>query len=161
MILPARTPDDKIALLAYLANKIGTAPTALVAQMPFEICGVTIKGKPAGAVLYINYRHNSIEMACAGEGGWLTRGHLRDLFRYPFLQLKCWTVLTMVERGNAKAREFNRKLGFTEKCVLENGHHKLKDVILHSMTRDQCRWIGTATVANKSAPQLNGAYAHG
>jgi L-amino acid N-acyltransferase YncA len=94
-----------------------------------------------GVVLYNNYRGAQIEMACAGMPGWLTRETLAELFAYPFIQLGCWTVLTGVKRANAKAREFNRKLGFRELCAIPQAPQKTGDTILYCMTRDQCRWL--------------------
>lgn len=142
MIEAARTPEARAMLVAYLASKIGTTPDNLVGHMPFEIVATVRDGKPTGAVMYINYRGPSIEMACAGEPGWLTRAHLRELFSYPFIRLGCWTVLSMVRRGNAQARAFNQKLGFQELGVIESGPSKSDDVIIHKMTRDRCVWLG-------------------
>ncbi len=161
MIVPARTQEDRATLVAYLASKIGTSPADLVGQMPFEVVATTRAGKPVGAVLYINYRGSSVEMACAGEDGWLTPGHLRGLFGFPFQQMGVWTVLTMVKRTNKTAREFNRRLGFTELCVIP-GETKDEDAFLHSMTRPQCRWIETAAVTPRPpAAYSNGAHVHG
>lgn len=157
MIEPARTFDERATLVAYLASKMGTSPEGLVGQMPFEIVAVRRDGKPMGAVMYINYRQTSIEMACAGEPGWLTRGNLRDLFAYPFLQLKVWTALTLVARSNRIARAFNTKLGFVELCTIPSGR-KESDTILYGMTRNQCSWIGDVQHAS---PVANGAYVHG
>lgn len=160
MIESAQSPEERMMLVSYLASKIGVAPAALVGQMPFEIVAVKNGDKAVGAVLYINFRDTSIEMACAGERGWLTKGNLRELFEYPFYRLKVETVLSMVVRRNKEARAFNTKLGFTELCVIPSRMRET-DTILYGMTRSQCAWIETAQAPplNISAP--NGAFAHG
>lgn len=141
MIERASTPEARATLVAYLASKMGTTPFDLVGHMPFEVVATMRNGKATGAVLYYNYRGPSIEMACAGEPGWLTRETIRDAFLYPFVQLGCWTVLTQVARSNTTARKFNQKLGFIELGVIESGPSKSDDVIVYKMTRDRCVWI--------------------
>jgi hypothetical protein len=142
MIVAAKTRDERLALVAYIASKIGVTPEGLVGQMPYEVvAAVDREGKPNGAVLYINYRGSTIEMACAGEPGWLTRGNLAALFHYPFEQLKCWTVLNVVRRRNTVSRKFATDLGFTELCVVRNSADRNEDSILYGMSRPECRWL--------------------
>lgn len=142
MIIPARSEQERLTLLSYIANKVGTTPGEMVGKMPFElVAAVAADGAIMGAVLYTNYRVNTIEMACAGEPGWMTRAHIRDLFKYPFLQLGCWTVLSMVKRRNDVARDFNERLGFKMLGVIENGLGRTEDSILYTMSRPECRWV--------------------
>lgn len=164
MIVPTATDEERLTLIAYLSSKIGVTPGSLVGQMPFEIVAVTRLGKPVGAVLYVNYRGNSIEMACAGEAGWLTPGNLRSIFSYPFHQLNCNVVLSMVTRANEKARKFNRELGFRELCMIPSGTSKDGDTLLHMMTKAECKWL--RQVRQPAAPtprhaEHNGEHAYG
>jgi RimJ/RimL family protein N-acetyltransferase len=145
MIVPAVQPQQKGALVTYLAGAIGIPPAELVGTMPFEAVGVFREGELAGAVLYTNWRGSSIEMACAGKPGWLTRGDLKELFAYPFKQLGVYVVLSMVTRRNDRARKFNERLGFRHLGVIESGVSKGEDSIIYSMTRPQCRWIEERT----------------
>jgi hypothetical protein len=161
MIVPATSQDEKLTLVAYLASKIGTAPQALVGQMPFEVVTVTRSGLPVGAVLYINYRVQTIEMACAGEPGWLTPGTLRDIFAYPYHQLGVWSVVSLVARRNKTARIFNKKLGFRELGVVANGPSSEDDSLIYSMTRPECRWLGVPKAAPSIPRHTEGVHAHG
>ncbi|MBL8583801.1 MAG: GNAT family N-acetyltransferase [Rhizobiaceae bacterium] len=141
MIVPASTNQEKSALVTYLSGKIGLAPVDLVGCSPFEIVGVVRGGDLMGAVLYTRWREKSIEMACAGEPGWLTPAALKDLFAYPFQRLGAYTVLSIVVRRNDRARKFNERLGFKHLGVIESGASKGEDSIIYSMTRPQCRWL--------------------
>lgn len=141
MIRPAKTIEERAVLVGYLASKLGIMPQALVGQMPFEAAAIIRNGRPVGAVLYTNYRQYSIEMTAAGEPGWLTRADIRNAFYYPFIDLGCWTVLTMINRSNTASRELNRRLGFTELCVVETGVGKAGDVIMYGMSRNKCTWL--------------------
>lgn len=165
MIQPARTDKERELLVAYIASKIGTSPRDLVSTMPFEVVATTGKnGDATGAVLYINYRGTSIEMACAGEPGWLTRQNLRGLFAYPFNQLGCYTVLSMVKRRNKVARAFNEKIGFVTLGVIECGGPSGEDTIINSMTRPQCRWLSAEAEAAPmqiTKARFIGEHAHG
>jgi RimJ/RimL family protein N-acetyltransferase len=161
MIVPMRTAEEKQLLAQYLAFKMGCTAQELVGAVPFEIVAVARDGYPVGAVLYINYRQVSIEMACAGEPGWLTRANLRDLFRYPFVQLGCYTVITTVKRSNTVARKFNEKLGFTTLGVIESGLGRGEDIIVNTMTRPQCKWLTPADYAAVAARVVRSAAAAG
>lgn len=161
MIMEPQSVEEQWALVAYLASKMGTTPKALVGKSPFYIVGVQTGGTLQGAVLYHNYRDTTIEMSCAGEPGWLTRAHLKQLFGYVFDQLNCFSVITMVERRNKVARAFNIKLGFTEKCVIEHGISG-KDTVVHAMTRRECRWLDQPKrAAHANSHTETGAHAHG
>jgi len=128
-------------LLAYMARKIGIAPQELVGAMPFEIVAVTRAGRAMGAVLYINFRGQSIEMSSAGNPGWLTRANLREIFAYPFEQLKCLRVWGVARADNTKACRLNEKLGFKRLAELEDEFGEGEHGVLYSMSRRNCRWI--------------------
>jgi hypothetical protein len=159
MMKPAISIEEKSVLVAYLASKIGVTPQELVGNMPFEAMSCHRNGLPVGAALYTNYRGTSIEIAAAGEPGWLSRGTLSGAFSYPFLQLGVWTVLTLIQRNNADSRELNRRLGFTELCAIESGEGRIFDTILYGMTRDKCPWIPAKQI--KPRKRVSGGLANG
>lgn len=141
MIIRAASTEDRARLLAYLSEKLRELPHDLVGDMPFEIIATAKGSCITGAVLYLNFRRQSIEMHCAGEPGWLTRPHLRELFGYPFEQLGCLRVWGVAHRKNKKARHLNERLGFKVTGVLDDEFGVGQDGILYSMKRSQCRWI--------------------
>ena len=158
MIVPARTPDERATLIAYMASKIGSTPVELVGQMPFEIVAVKRNERPMGAVMYYNFRHGLIEMAWAGEAGWLTRGTLQAMFGYPFGQLGCRTVLGIVRRDNHKSRDMAIRIGCKEVGVIDEAFGEKLDGILYSMHRSWCRWVQEQPKARAS--RANGVHAH-
>ncbi len=151
MIVPATTEYERLTMVSYMASKMGTTPGELVGKMPFEIVATTdANGIANGAVMYTNYRVNTIEMACAGEPGWMTRAHIVGLFKYPFIQLGCWTVVILVKRRNEVARDFNERLGFKMLGVIENGLGRSEDSIVYTMSRPQCRWLPPLPASHQS-----------
>lgn len=161
MIRRAEGAAEKAVLVAYLGERIGVRGQALVGQMPFEVFRVERSGRPAGAVLYTNFRESSIEFTAAGEPGWMTRQTIREMFAFPFVELKVWNLLALIKRGNRVARETSRGLGFTELCVLESGGAKRDDIILHNMTRDKCRWLPGAKANRRVNSNHGGVTLHG
>lgn len=159
MIIPATTIEERAVLASYLASKIGATPQELVGQMPFVAAKVVRNGQPMGAVLYTNYRQHCIEFSAAGEPGWMTRSTIRQMFAYPFEQLKVQTLLALIKRSNAVARTISRDLGFTELCVIPTGDFKADDIILYGMARDKCPWIEGRRGAQRQKPKKiqNGA----
>jgi RimJ/RimL family protein N-acetyltransferase len=140
MIIPARTPDERAFLISYIAAKNKVTPRDLVGDMPYTAMAAVKDGKVLGAVLYINYRGPTIEMACAGEPGWLTRENLRGFFAYPFEHLKVRRVTGIVHRKNKHARSINERLGFKLEGVCRHGFED-GDACVYGLIKQDCRWI--------------------
>jgi hypothetical protein len=168
-VVPMRTTEEKKLLAQFIAHRMGITALELIGAVPFEIVAIAKKGFPVGAVMYTNYRRESIEMAGAGDVNWLVRREdLRGIFAYPFVQLGCYTVIANVKRSNTRSRQFVEKLGFTTLGVIESGQGKSEDTVIHTMTRPQCKWLtpaDQALVATRHiSPALstaNGVHAHG
>jgi hypothetical protein len=156
VIVPAVTDAQKTMLVNYLAEKVGVGVESLVGKMPFEVLAVIRGGRGLGAVLYTNYRETSIEMCWAGEPGWVTRGDLRSIFSYPFIQLGCLRASGCIKRSNSASRLFAARIGCREIGVLEDEYGPGADGILYTITRDKCRWIGPDCKL-----QMNGYRSHG
>lgn len=141
MIIPARSPEERVLVVRYVALKVGTDPDSLVGPYPFEALGAVRDGWLIGGVLYNNWRGASIETHWAGEPGWMTRAHLRCLFAYPFLQLKCRRVTGIIRRRNKTARKIAEKLGFRLEGVARQGYEDGEDAMIYGMLKTDCRWL--------------------
>lgn len=155
MIVRAETPEAQAAILRFIAERVGCAPFDLVGNLPFEALATFCRGKPRGALLYTNYRAGNIELSAAGKSGWLTPGVVKEIFRYPFVQLNCHNVLSFVKRSNEPSRELCRRLGYQESCVIR-GARRADDTVLYVMNRHSCRWIQTDERSSKSSRSLRG-----
>jgi len=147
MIVPARTKEERRDLVVYLAHKIGTTPARLMGEVPFEVLAATRGSTIVGAIYYTNFRTSSIEMGWAGEKGWVTRAHLREIFGYPFNQLGCLRVWGLIHRHNKESRTLAEKLGCRVVGVADDEYGVGQDAIIYSMKRDACRWIEPQAVA--------------
>ena len=141
MITIASSAAERMTLLAYMASKIGVTPAQLIGDVPFEIAAVHRNGRPIGAVLYQNKRRHTIEMAWAGEPGWLTKGDIRQMWAHAFAQPSILTVLGTIRADNAKSSAMAERMGCeligTVPHTYGNGEHGL----LYCMRRDACWWV--------------------
>jgi len=141
MITIATSAAERMTLLAYMASKIGITPHQLVGALPFDIAAVHRQGKPIGAVLYQNKRRHSVEMAWAGEPGWLTPGDVRRMFYYPFNQLNVLTVMGTIREDNIASRALAEDLGGELIGIVPHTYGEGQNGALYCMTRDRCRWL--------------------
>ena len=100
-------------------------------------------GELAAGVLFDNFTGRSVQMhVAAARKNWLSREFLRFCFWYPFEQLKVNKVVGLVDSSNGAALRFDLHLGFQQEAVIKDAG-RTGDIIVLTMTRDQCRFIGT------------------
>lgn len=105
--------------------------------------GLVRNDKLVAGVVFSDYFHNrSVCMHVAAEGKyWMTREYLRVCFDYPFNQLRVNKILGLVDSTNHSARRFDEHLGFVlEHAIRDAG--RVGDLLIYSMTRQQCRFLG-------------------
>jgi RimJ/RimL family protein N-acetyltransferase len=141
MITIARTAAERMTLLAYMASKIGVTPAQLVGDVAFDIAAVHRAGKPVGAVLYQNKRRHTVEMAWAGEPGWLTKGDIRQMWSHAFAQPGILTVLGTIRVGNAASRNMAERMGCELIGTVPHTYGEGEHALLYCMRRDACRWV--------------------
>lgn len=133
------------AVAAWVASRIKdlyTPPTR-----DFEAIGVTRDGKLVGGVVYSNYHEiapgqHDIMLTSAGDPGWLTRGAIKVLIGYPFDQLACIRLTSIISKANRPARAMNERLGFKLEGKIRHGRGIGKDCLVYGLLRqDAERWI--------------------
>lgn len=72
----------------------------------------------------------------------INRTFVKAIFEFPFNQCNLTHVLAMVESSNTRAMEVDLRLGFKEINRLEYAGLGGSDLVLLSMPRDECKWIG-------------------
>lgn len=101
--------------------------------------GLEHGGKLIAGCIYHMYNINSICMHVAADGAF-TKEFIWFSFYYPFEQLKVKKIIAMVESDNELALDIDRRLGFVHEHTIEGAGRKA-DMVLLSMTRDQCKWL--------------------
>lgn len=132
--------DD--AVLEYLRTRLPDfdwQPPAATAL------GSVRAGQIIGGCAYYNFRPgrlgNGVEMACAGEPGWLNRRTLFGYFFYPFVTLGCVRVTAIVSKKNKRARSIDERLGFRLEGVHPFGMEDGTTAMSYGMIKRDCRWI--------------------
>lgn len=103
--------------------------------------GWSKNGELVAGVLFDNYIGGSVQMHVAAVGKrWMVREYLNYCFKYPFDQLGVKKIVGLVDSMNSAALNFDRHLGFVEEAVIA-GAGREGDIVILSMTRDQCRFL--------------------
>lgn len=125
--------------------------------LPTEFAAAAVMEANAfGVVLYSNYHPLVPEMTldAAGEGAWINRSTLRQFFSYPFIDVKCSRVTTIVSSNNTKARKFQVGLGFTQEGVCREAMPGGVDAIVYGLLKRECRWIEGVNDVNSEASSV-------
>ncbi len=69
----------------------------------------------------------------------LTRGFLREIFRYPFEHVG--KIIAPVKSINLRSRHLVERMGFVRESIIADGY-KDADMFLYTMRREACRFIG-------------------
>lgn len=96
-------------------------------------------GELVAGTLYDQYNRQSICMHVAAEKP-VTKTFVKTCFDYPFNQLGVKKVIGLVDSTNESALRFDSHLGFVEEARIKDAG-KYGDLILLTMSRQQCRWI--------------------
>lgn len=108
---------------------------------PCVALGVVRSGVLLGGVVFHNYKGHTIEMSGASDrADWLRPTTLARLFAYPFLDLKCTNLLTVIPRKNKRARKIIEFLGFKVVGVVDRAYGN-DDAVIYQMPRDKCKWL--------------------
>jgi RimJ/RimL family protein N-acetyltransferase len=85
-----------------------------------------------------------IMLAAAGGGPWVTKGNLRAWFSYPFVQLGCNRITSVVSKKNRVSREMTERLGFKREGCVRGAFGPGKDGVLYGLLAQECKFTGTA-----------------
>lgn len=106
--------------------------------------GSLVGGVLRGGVIFEKYTgpRGSVQLHVAGTGQWATPNFLWHVFNYCFAQLQVTKALGIVDSVNIAALRFDRHIGFVEEATITGAGRNGSDLIILSMTRAQCRWLG-------------------
>ena len=108
--------DEELARWAEQISAAGVGPF----QRPLTSIGVTDKDNQLMAVaIYNNYRNDSdIEVSfVASTPRWATKGNIRAMLHYPFVQLGVKRMTAITTKQNKRCRKLLLGLGFKQEGV--------------------------------------------
>lgn len=94
-------------------------------------------------VTFTNFDGTNIWLDCAAveKKRWADRRALWAVFSYPFEQLGCVRVSSMVPEDNVKAQKFNESAGLVHETTLERAAPNNGNMRVYRMFREDCRWL--------------------
>lgn len=105
-----------------------------------EGIGLEKDGEMVAGVVYEDWNGASFVCHIVVQGV-MTPSYLRAIFHYPFEYCGATKLIAPVPQSNEESVRFVRKLGFQEEARLLDAHPD-GSVLLFTMKRDQCRFIG-------------------
>ena len=106
------------------------------------ICVVDSQHGILGGAIFDSFNGASVCAHIAGRKDklWAKPDFFRLCFTYAFDQLGARKVIGLVGADNITAQRFDEHLGFVLEATLRDAHPS-GDLLLYTMTREQCRWI--------------------
>ena len=99
-------------------------------------------GTLQGGVVFTNVDGAGVTMHSAGSSrAWLNRSFLRAVFSYPFKQLGCRRLTTLVREDNKHAQTIALKAGYKLEGLLRAAEPDGCGLLVYGMLPDECRWI--------------------
>lgn len=127
---------DKMRIGSWMAKELDMIFT----PEKSSCIGLLKDGELVAGVWYEDYTQASV-MAHIVIKGRINREFLYTIFHYPFVQLGVSKVIGPIKSTNAKAIEFDKKLGFKEEARIL-GVFPDADLLFFAMAKDDCRFLG-------------------
>lgn len=106
-----------------------------------------------GGALVMNDNGWSCEIHSASfRANWATRELIWAVFNYIFRVRRIKKLFGRVPENNARARRFNKNLGFTEETIIEDVFQGGEGLVVMSMYQEECRFLKMKLPAVKFAP---------
>lgn len=127
--------DDIAAWVHRRVEGVDPFPDGTVAM------GMLHRNKVVAGVVFHDYRGYDISITVAADSPrWARRGVLRQLAKYPFTQLGCVRLTSIVSSENHRAQRLNLGLGMTLEGTQRRGFDGVHDALLFGVLREQCEW---------------------
>ena len=129
------------AVGAWLIREFGQSfDVSTVAELgAYAAIGVVQDGVAVAGLAVTEYRklkHGScarVTFAAKGTGRWATRGIMRQLCEFVFVECGVTTLLSVVSEKNRAALKLNRQMGFRRIGVVPRGYDGKTNAIVFSM----------------------------
>lgn len=145
--------DTKVADWVCRQLKMKPYPLGL-----YKAVGIIRGEQFIGGVVWHNYHEDNygkpmlIEATIATiDKHWATRHNLREIFQYPFTQLRVGRVQASCHRKAKRVRSTLQRLGFSYEGICRQAHPQGGDVAHYSMLRNECRWIKNGKIVTFSS----------
>ncbi len=136
------TPSQSAEIAAWVAARI---PHLERGFQDYQALGVVADGEFVAGVVFHHYRPSDgdIEASMAATSPrWCRPAVLRELFAYPFIDLRCERLTLITSRSNTRTRRLcERAFGMKLEGILRRAIGRREDALVYGLLREECRWI--------------------
>lgn len=100
-----------------------------------QFLGVLREDRVVAAAAFSHYTGSDIELSVAGDPGSGTKGFLRALFDYAFMQCGCVRCTVKTRASNLRAIKLAKRLGFQQEGVMRKGFGD-EDAVLFGLLKE-------------------------
>lgn len=129
--------DERVA--QFVTDILGEC----LASDSFRAIGVLSENRSSliAGVVYHSFTGPNIAVDIASTSPkWCRKPILKSLFDYPFEQLGCRRITSIVSEENAKSIRFTEGLGFRREGVMREGGKAGRDAFLYGLLRSERRY---------------------
>jgi hypothetical protein len=115
---------------------------------PFTALGVIRNDQLVAGVVYHRHRPADfdIEVTIASDTpNWAFPSTMRGLFAYPFEQLGCQRITSLIRKKNTRSRRFCEGLGFKLEGCARKAHLGREDLMIYGLLKPECRYLRKKT----------------
>lgn len=145
-------------LLDWCASRIpGTDATGWHIQKA-QALGLTIDDKLTACMVVHDYHpaHRNCQISFAASSPrWATKDTIRAMMAYPFNQLRCERLTTIISEHNARSIRFNVGIGFKLEGVMRRGHGDCDSMIFGLMRDEAPEWMALAIAPTNAHTPLS------
>lgn len=106
----------------------------------YRAVGYERRGVLAGGVVYTQHSGANIVVATVLEAP-LTRGFLRSIFYYPFVQLGCRRMTALIDAKNVRSQELVEHLGFVREGRMHDATPDDDVLVYGLLKRNAKKWL--------------------
>lgn len=126
--------------LQFMCQRLDYCPTANVQCI---VCAEAESGMPLAGVIYDAYNGASIMAHIwVAPHARPSKDWFAAIFDYPFNRLNVHKIIGQVRSTNKRAIELDQHFGFELECTVK-GFYPEADLLVFTMTRDQCRVLNS------------------
>lgn len=151
MVVSSNSNENRAAMWQFLRLRGVEIPRSEDFQAIGRISPST--GKLVGVVGFNGFCGQVCWIHMAGDGNWISRELLRAAFHYPFVQVPVVQLFGAVAGDNFKALKLNKHLGFQVLYRVRNGWAGGIDLVVHSMSAAECKWLRMPQPRRKDVAQ--------
>lgn len=104
--------------------------------------GLVQGGRLVAGVMYDHFTGRSIQATIAIDSIKPSRKFWWAIFDYPFNQLGFEKIIVRISTKNSRSMALASRLGFTLEGYIQGVYDDGSDMLIATMTRDNCKWLG-------------------